>query len=240
MFFSNEVGIPFESFSLLHLLLFVFIAIGVTAIVLLRDNLRSWRFERRLAIGLASFALLWEFALYAWKVGNGIWTWDDGLPLGLCGLTLYLGMFAMFFHNKKAFLIGYFWTWGAIASVLFPDIGFSYDRFRFYQFMFGHMFFFFLYMYMIFVYRWVPSWKDYLRSLVILFVIGMIFLVVSHLTDTNLMFMVESEGTPLSMFEGGSYLWYVTGTIGLSAVVMAVWMLPFQLQATLLKQKVNQ
>ena len=70
----------------------------------------------------ASFALLWELALYAWKIGNHIWTWDDGLPLSLCGMTLYIAIAAMYKKDFKLFEIGYYWTFGAVASVLFPDI----------------------------------------------------------------------------------------------------------------------
>jgi hypothetical integral membrane protein (TIGR02206 family) len=229
MFFSDTVGLVFEPFGFLHIVLFIFVALGVFMIVCFKDRIAQWKHERILAISMASFALLWEISLYLWKIGNGLWTWDDGLPLGLCGMTLYVAMVAMSFHKKSWFEVGYYWTWGAIASVLFPDIPYSFDRFRFYQFMFGHMFFFFMYVYMIAVYRWIPTWKSWRKSVGILFVITLFYILLSNLTDTNIMFMREADGTPLSIFEGGSYLFYVSGVIGLAIILMTLWQLPWEL-----------
>jgi hypothetical integral membrane protein (TIGR02206 family) len=227
MFFSDVVGIEFEPFSVVHYLLFLFIITGSILIFVFRERLRHSPYERRIAIGIATFAFLWEIALYTWKIANGLWTWDGGLPLGLCGMTLYIAIFAMYFKRYQLFEIGYYWTWGAIASVLFPDIPFSYDRFRFYQFMFGHMLFFFMFLYMIFVYQWYPTWRSFKKSVIALSIITAIFTLVSNITDTNLMFMKESEGTPLSMFEGGPYALYVLGVVGLALVVMFVWHIPW-------------
>ncbi len=227
MFFSDKVGIAFKPFGILHFSLFILIIAGVLLLYIFREQIRSFRYERRLAKGMALFALFWEFSLYAWHVGNGHYDWAEILPIGLCGFTLYLGMTALFFRKKAVFEIGYFWTWGAIASVLFPDISYSLDRFRFYQFMIGHMFFFIMYMYMIFVYRWVPTWTSWRRSVLALSAVTLILIILSNLTHRNLMFMLNSEGTPLSMFEGHGYALYLLGVIGLSVAVMAVWYIPF-------------
>ncbi len=237
MFFSDQVGLEFVPFGWLHILLLVLVIAGGVTIFLLRERIRSSPNERRIAIAMASFALLWELGLYAWKVGNGIWTWDDGLPLGLCGLTLYLAIAAIFFKRFGLFEIGYYWTWGAIASVLFPDIAYSVDRFRFYQFMFGHMFFFFMYLYMIFVYQWYPTWRSWRKSGVTLGIITVILIIAANVTNTNLNFMLEAEDTPLTMFEGGSYLIYLLGTISLSVAIMTVWHLPWMIYHR--KQKAN-
>lgn len=227
MFFTDEVGLIFEPFGWLHISLFIIVITGVLLIVYFRKVLRNHPKERTIAIVIASFAFVWEIGLYAWKIGNGLWSWDDGLPLGLCGLTLYVAIFAMYFKKFSLFEIGYYWTWGAIASVLFPDILYSIDRFRFYQFMFGHMFFFFMFVYMIAVYQWYPTWKSWRKSVLTLSLITVILTITSFITDTNLMFMRESEGTPLELFEGGPYIFYFIGVVGLAFIIMTVWQLPW-------------
>lgn len=239
MFFSDTLGRVFEPFSLLHLLLFVLIVLGVGLIFLFRKKIRQSRHERLIAKGMALFALFWEFSLYAWKLANGNRDWADILPIGLCAFTLYVGMFALFFKKKTAFEIGYFWTWGALASVLFPDISYSWDRFRFYQFMFGHMFFFFMYMYMIFVYRWYPTIKSWRKSVITLFSLTLVLIAVSNLTDKNLMFMLNGEDTPFQIFEGHGYFLYLVQVIGLSLVLMTVWYLPFYFVHKLQKEGVR-
>lgn len=237
MFFSDVVGVEFEAFGLLHILFFILTLGGSLLIFIKRDWIRNHPKERWIAISLATIALALEIGLYIWTVAHGRWTWDGGIPFfSLCGMTLYLGIAATYTKSYKIFEIGYFWTWGAIASVLFPDIPYSFDRFRFYQFMIGHMMFFFLFLYMIFVYQWRPTWKSFQKSTLVLFVIAVIYTVLSNLTNTNLMFMAESDGTPLSMFEGGAYIWYLIGTVGLSFAVMAVWMVPFHFTAPKSKQ----
>ncbi|MBN2540089.1 MAG: TIGR02206 family membrane protein [Bacilli bacterium] len=229
MFFSDDVGVVFEPFSLLHCLLFVLILIGIVLLYVFRDKIANYKHERRIAKSMALFALFWEFSLYAWKLGNGITDWADVLPIGLCAYTLFVGMYSLFFKNKTTFAIGYFWTWGAMASVLFPDIAFSYDRFRFYQFMIGHMFFFFMYIYMIFVYKWYPTWKNLKQSIVVLIGITALMILFSQLTQRNLMFMLNSEGTPFEIFEGGGYLLYLLGVIATAVTMMFIWFLPFWL-----------
>lgn len=227
MFFSDQVGIEFEPFSFVHILLFIFILVGSIFIIVFRNRIRHFKYERQLAIGIATFALLWEIALYTWIAVHGNWSWGENLPLGLCGMTLYVAIFAMYYRKFELFQIGYYWTWGAIASVLFPDILYSYDRFRFYQFMFGHMLFFFMYLYMIFVYQWYPTWKSWRKSIITLSIITVILTIASFATNSNLMFLRESEGTPLSMFEGGPYIFYLIGTITLALTVMTTWHIPW-------------
>lgn len=227
MFFSDEVGHVFEPFSFLHYLLFIFIIVGIVLLYIFRSKIRENKHERKIAKGMALFALLWEFSLYVWKIFNGESHWSELLPIGLCAFTLFLGMYALFFKNKTIFEIGYFWTWGALASVLFPDISYSFDRFRFYQFMIGHMFFFFMYIYMIFVYEWYPTIKSWKKSVITLIGITFLLIIISNLTSENLMFMLESDGTPFSMFEGHGYFIYLLGVIVLAFVLTLIWYVPF-------------
>lgn len=229
MFFSDTVGEVFEAFSFLHILLFIVTIIGITLIIVFRKKIQAYKYERTIAKGMAVFALLWEFSLYAWKIGNGETALVEILPIGLCGFTLYLGIIALFFKKFGVFEIGYFWFWGALASILFPDIAYSFDRFRFYQFMIGHMFFFFMYMYMIFVYKWYPTWKSWRKSVIALITVVIILIVLSNSLNENLMFMLESEGTPFSIFEGHGYAIYLIGVIALSFAIIFVWFTPFLL-----------
>ena len=229
MFFSDDVGIEFSAFSFVHILLFIGIILGSTLIFIFRKRIREWKHERQFAKTVAILAFVWELLLYLWYIVNGIWTPEHSLPIGLCAFVLYIGIFSLYFKNYKLFAVGYFWTWGAIASVLFPDIAFSYDRFRFYQFMLGHMNFFWMFLYMIFVYKWYPNWQDWKRSCITLSIIVLILIITSNITNANLMFMLRSDGTPFEIFEGYGYAVYLIGVISLSFIVIFIWFLPFML-----------
>lgn len=226
MFFSNETGVVFEAFSFLHILLFVFTILGILFIYFNREKIRNHEKERNIAKGMAIFALIWELGLKAWQIYHG----DNPLgilPIGLCAFTLYFGMYALFFKSRTAFSIAYLWSWGAILSVLFPDISYSYDRYRFYQFMIGHMFFFFMYMYMLFVYKWYPNKKDWIRSIIVLLSITIILIILSNIMDYNFMYMLDSDGTPFSMFEGHGYYLYLLQVIISAIILITIWYIPF-------------
>lgn len=227
MFFSDEVGMVFKPWGFLHYMLFLYVIGGSVLIYLFSERLRQFPHERRVAQSMAALALLLELSLYIWHLGNGHTDWAKILPIGLCGFTLYLGIISLFFKNKTLFEIGYFWTGGAIASVLFPDISHSLDRFRFYQFQLGHMIIFFMYLYMIFVYRWYPTWRSWRKSLGTLIPISVLLIIISNLTQKNLMFMLRSDGTPLEIFEGYGYAIYLLGTISLSIAIITIWYIPF-------------
>ncbi len=226
MFFSDKVGIEFQSFSFIHILLFIFVIVGAILIFVFREKIRKYEHERRIMKIIAIIALLWEFGLYAWYIFNGTWEWDQNLPIGLCAFTLYIGIFALYFKKFSLFEIGYFWSWGAIASVLFPDILYSYDRYRFYQFMLGHINFFLMYLYMIFIYKWYPTIRSYKKSAITLILIVAVLLVTGIVTDTNLMFLRESEGTPFEIFEGNGPTVYLVLVMISAAALMLLWYTP--------------
>ncbi len=228
-FFSDDIGLIFEPYNGIHLALILLVILGVVLIFRYRNSLRVYKYERRVAKIIAVSALIWEISLYAWFIGNGIWTVEHSLPIGLCAFTLYLAIFALYFKKYSLFAIGYFWTWGAIASVLFPDIPYSIDRFRFYQFMFGHLNFFFMYIYMIFVYKWYPTFSDWKKSCITLTIIVFILIATSNIFDINFMFMLNGAGTPFEVFEPFGYLGYLIGVILLSFSIIYIWYIPFMI-----------
>jgi len=228
-FFSNTVGRELSWFSIEHIALFVFVIIGAILIITFRTQIRNYKHERKVAKIVAIAAFLWEIALYLWMAGNGEYTIPHSLPIGLCAFTLYIGIFALYFKNFGLFEIGYFWTWGAIASILFPDILYSVDRFRFYQFTLGHINFFLMFIYMIFVYQWYPTWKSWKKSCITLTIIVFILIIASNITNENLMYMLNADDTPFSMFEGNGYFLYLLGVISMSFGIIFVWFTPFML-----------
>ncbi|AIO19183.1 Integral membrane protein [Candidatus Izimaplasma bacterium HR1] len=226
-FFSDEVGIKLVPFNAIHLMLFVFVIVGCILIYVYREKLRNYKHERKVAKTVALLAFFWEMGLYLWFILNGIWTWEHSLPISLCAFTLFIGIFALYFKKYELFAIGYFWTWGALASVLFPDIEFSVDRYRFYQFMIGHVNFFLMFVYMIFVYKWYPTWKDWRKSCIALSIIVGILIIASNASGANLMFMLNGADSPFEMFEQFGYFGYLVGVILMSFGIILIWFIPF-------------
>lgn len=225
-FFSSSIGNEFVEFGFLHFLMLFTLFFVPVILYKFKDKIRQSKNEKKLRYTLASIGIFFEVSLYIWILINVGWNWAENLPfLSLCGLSLYLGIAMMFTKSYRIFEIGYFWSVGAIVSVLFPDIVYSFDRYRFYQFMFGHMIFFYMYMYMLFVHNFIPTIKSLGKSSLILFIYCMIMLVPNTLLHTNALFLKESEGTPFELFEGGPYILYLIGVILTAATVFYVWYL---------------
>jgi uncharacterized membrane protein YwaF len=152
----------------------------------------------------------------------------------VCFLSLAMGVWVMFTMSKTVFDIGYFWAIGGVVSVLFPDIPFGPDRFRFYQFLFSHMFFFLMFMYMLFVHRYRPDFRSFVKSLVILFVFSFVFVLpLDWLTDANFLFFVSPDGTPFEIVWGHGYLLYYVGIFVFGLAVLIVWYVPIYILNTI-------
>ena len=224
MFFDFEHGMELKVFGIYHNLMLLFM-IGIIALIYIyRLKIRNYKYEKRIRYGIAGTAILAELSLYIWIVSHGEWVWLSDIPFGaLCGLTLYIGIIAMFSKSYKLFEIGFFWTFGALASLLFPDILHSVDRFRFYQFMLNHGLMFIMFVYMLMVLNFIPTFKSLLRSAGVLLSIVIIYLVLHPIIDVNYLFLVESEGTPFEIFEGGSQFFYVIGVMLSAILFMSIW-----------------
>ena len=226
MFFSHEVGMEFQEFGFGHIMTIVITIVGLVLLFIYRKQLKDFKYEKQLRWGIAIFAFVWEIGLYIFRLTeNPVPPWNDIVPFGsLCGITLYVGIAILMTKSYKLYEIGYFWTWGAIASLLFPDIPYSFDRYRFYQFMIGHAFFFYMFAYMMFVHNFIPTFKSYLKSAATLFTITIVYIGVNALLNVNFLFLSESEGTPFEIFEFGSKFLYIVLVIITAAVVMFAWL----------------
>lgn len=221
------MGIPLKPFDIYHILSLSAVILVVVSIYLFRDKLYHWKHEKAFRYTLGSFGIVWEIALHYWQFVHGIWTWADSAPIGLCSISLALGIYVIFTRSFPVFEIGYFWAIGGVVSILFPDIPYGPDRFRFYQYVLGHLNFFAMFMYMLFVHRYYPNSQSFKKSLLYLvFIVFIIVLPLNWLTDANFLFLIRADGTPFEIFEGHGYLLYLTGVIILSIIVMYVWYLP--------------
>jgi len=231
-FFSATVGIQLEPYDVYHLASLALIVVTVFLIYRYREAFRTWKHEQVFRYGLACFMIAWELALHAWQIGNGIWTWADSAPFALCGFSLGLGIYVLFTRSFRVFEIGYFWAIGGVASILFPDIPFGPDRFRFYQYMLGHLMFFAMFMYMLFIHEYYPNFQSLKRSMLYLIILVFGFILpLNVFTDANFMFVMEADGTPFEIFEGHGYPLYLTGVVALGLAVMFAWYLPLKFLA---------
>lgn len=193
----------------------------------LKDKIKASGHDKTIRYTLGTIGIVSELSLQLWIFLNGNWTFQENLPIGICAFSLYLGIFVMFTKNWKVFEIGYFWAIGGVLSVIFPDILYGPDRFRYYIYLVIHMTFFFMYMYMMFVHDYVPTFKSFRKSFVLLLAVVLVFIVpINLIFETNFMYLLEPGDTPFTLFENPNYFLYLTGCILLSMMGMTIWYSP--------------
>lgn len=237
MFFSHDKGIPFVEFGFAHLItLFIFV-LGIVLMYVFRDKIRNLTYESKIPIIFGLFILVWEIGLYIFLLTDPQdLGFRDIFPLtSLCGITVYFGVVLGLTKNYRVYEIGFFFTFGAIASLLFPDSGYGYNRYRYYQFIIGHAGFFYMFMYMMFVHNYIPTIKSYWKSVGVLFSITVVYLIINPIFDLNGFFLSDSDGTPFEIFELGSRFIYVLLVILFAIGIMYVWYLLAKLYQKLSK-----
>lgn len=227
MFFTDTLGIEMAMFSPWHLLQIVITAVVVYLIYRYRHQLHDYKHEKTLRYVLASVLIVLELSSHLWKLYNGTWEWQHSLPLDLCAINIYAAIILFFTKSRKLFNIVYFWGFGALLSVLFPDMSYGPDRWRYYQFFYAHMMFLWMYLYLIFVHDFRPNRKQFLISCGILFVLAIgIVLPINLWLGENYMFVVRSDGTPLYLIEGFGQFVYTAGTVLVIFGVASIWYAP--------------
>ena len=224
MFFSDEVGIKMTMFSPWHLLQIVLTFVVVYLIIRYRRQLKEYKYEHVLRYVIAGILLTFEISIHLWHIGNNTWDLKHMLPLDLCAINIYLSIYLIASKNEKLFYVIYFWGFGAVLSVFFPDIEFGPDRYRYYQFFFAHMMFWWIYMYMIFVHDYRPTLQHFVRSCIYLFILAIfIVLPINIWLGENYMFVVRGEGTPLEILEPLGQFLYTSLTVVVIFIVACIW-----------------
>lgn len=229
-FFSADVNVMFEPYGVWHLLILGIVFVAVLMLFLFRKTIRASRHETVIRMTFGVMGILFEVSLHLWSLFNGIWTYQDNFPLAICFFSLAMGVYVMFTKSRSVFEIGYYWAIGGFVSLLFPDIPFGPDRFRFYQFLLSHMLFFLMFMYMLFVHRYRPTGRGFIKSFLWLFVISYgIILPIDWLTNANFLFFVTPDGTPFEIVWGYGYPLYLVGIFFFTLGVLLVWYAPIHL-----------
>jgi len=204
-------------------------------IVVFRRSLREPSRERRVLLAATLIAVGMEITLHACEYFSIPWHafLRSLIPLELCAITLWLAVTLCLTKNRVVFELLYFWSIGAVASLVFAnDDGAGPDRFRYYQYFGTHG-----YTILVIVYfAGVRGYRVNLRSLArAAAILGPLSLAVRGLDlafaappwEFNYMYLLRPPevSTPLESFGGG---WgYYAAFVALSAVLMSLAWLPW-------------
>ena len=228
-FFSHTIGIEFKEWGIYHFIPLTLIIVGVLLIYHFRNEIRDSKNEKYFRYTLGTIGIVAELSLQIWKITGGEYGLDK-LPIGICSFSLFMSIYVMFTKSYKVYEIAYFWAIGGVLSILFPDILYGPDRYRYYEYVIGHTSFFFMVMYMLFVHDYIPTFKSFKKSFLLLLGVVLVFIIpFNNIFDTNYMYLLEPGDTPFGIFWGNGYFLYLVGCIILSMIVLTIWYLPIVL-----------
>lgn len=123
LFRSTEDGTPFHMFGPVHIALLAISVLLLVGIVASRDFINAHTRARRtieisVGVGLLTFQALY----YIWFAGTGLYTMSTALPLYTCRVASILGPIALFTHNKPLKVLGVYWGFYALSTLIVPDM----------------------------------------------------------------------------------------------------------------------
>lgn len=192
MFFSYyDIGVGFKVFSVQHLLAsMVFALLPCWLAWRYRHSLANWRHEKVIRNVVGISILIVEFSLYAWYVFAGkVTDWRPIVPTSLCGLTIYLGAYAMITLDRRIAPVVYYYAFGAFFSFIFVELEHGYDRYRFYNYFILHGFILISTVYFHAVHRIPYDVKALRRSILILTPVLIASVVLNPMLDANFFYM---------------------------------------------------
>ena len=139
MFFSKIYGEYFVPFGLLHIFLLIITFIPIILIYIYQDSLTNKPINKHLPKIFATILLVNQIIFYVGYLLAGNFELSKDLPLHYCYITGYLYIYMLYFNKTKMFSWLYYSVFMCtLASIIWMDIGNSYDRYIFYKFFIAH------------------------------------------------------------------------------------------------------
>lgn len=200
-FFGAGETVEFKNFTFAHFLPILFMIGVIILIYKFRNQLRDYKHEDRIRLGLGLLLIITEMS-YFWRL-VGIESLNanpvDHLPITICGWAIIFSSFMVVSKSQSLFDIVYFWVFaGSTFGLLTPTV-ITYTgptRFRYYQFWLEHISGFIVIFYMIFVHNFRPNWKSMLKSYILLIVLAIVAIVANNiLPGANYLYVARPEDT---------------------------------------------
>ena len=149
------------------------------------------------------------------------------LPLHICGVALFVVVFALLRRNQILYEIGYFWgIVGTLNAVITPQLGVGFPHYRFFQYFIVHGGIVVSVLFATWGLRMRPTLKGLLRSFLLANLYMVVIAGVNLLLKSNYMFICEPPYTK-SPFFFAPWPWYILILDGVALVLFFVVYSPF-------------
>ena len=190
----ENVPSEFQLFSVAHIITIIISLLVIYIFFRYIEKIKDTKYELLTRYGLAILMLYTSFYIIVYAYING-YPWYKYLPEATCGYAAFLGAYAIITKNRFAFLLTFFYGWGAFTSIFAPNIQEGITRYYFYQFYIRHIFIVLIPLYMIKVDGFKLRVKDNLVYIVVTLPASLIGLLISYLVNNpdelNMFYMLQ-------------------------------------------------
>ena len=221
----NEAFQGFTWFGLSHLLAFLWIVISIVCIVLFKNKI-SDKTDLYIRRSVAVIMIVLEWTFYTWSLSRGGFQ-TSLLPLGVCAISMYVTAYTLWTKNEKTFKIIFPWAIsGALLSLIIADLGYNFPHFRFIHYFGNHGLFFLGNIYLLLVAKFKFTYKDLLKSSLILLIYAIVIYPLNFLLGSNHLFLREipHEVAPLYGFLGD--FWVIGFMVSIALLFQLIYV-PF-------------
>ncbi len=199
MIFFDERYATFEMFSLAHLFAILFLVLLFVLMMVFKNKI-SDKVDLWLRRSVAVLMVSMEWTFYAWALKDGIFQ-ASLLPMGMCAISMYTTAIALWTKSEKVFKFIYPWAIiGSLLSLIVADQPYVFPHFRYIHYFGNHGLFLLGNLYLLKVHRFKFTYKDMLKSSLILFIYSLIVYPINFLIDTNHLFLRELPAEVVFMF----------------------------------------
>jgi hypothetical integral membrane protein (TIGR02206 family) len=227
--FSPDRMLDFQLFSLAHLLtLFVFVLLiaGLIYCFVKRTHIK-W-----IGTILVCTLSISEISYQIWSVTNGIWSFQSTLPLHLCSISTFIGIYLYFKRNSRLFyLFLYIGFIPPILAIITPDNPYAFPHYRYIKYFLHHMAIPLMVLYLFFYDQYPLRKRSILYGLGLVNCLALPIFILNKLSGSNYFFLAgPPEGnTPLSWF--GEGIIYIVSLEFAAIIVFSINYLLFKLLA---------
>ncbi len=208
-------GIPeFSMFSGTHIIAIIIMIIIVITATYFFMKIKQGKTENVIRYFIGIIMLLSNITIFLYAYNNHL-NWYHYVPEATCGWAVYFGAFTMLTKNRTMFVLTLYWSYGAILTMIGPNVLEGPDRYNFYQFQLRHILIIIVPIYMMIVHKYKIQKQDFkiyfFITLVMAIIGGIVSLVVNEPDSLNMFYMVKPgmNGTPLSWIYDKNYYIYV-------------------------------
>lgn len=225
----SEQFLGFEWLGLAHIGALVVVMILFILMMIFKKGItmKSDRYIRRC---VAVLMILMEWIFYAWSLLRGGFQ-TSLLPFGVCAISMYVTAFALWFQSEHVFKVIFPWAiTGALISLVVADLNYTFPHFRYIHYFGNHGLFLLGNLYLLIVSGYRFTYKDLLRSSLILLIYAAIMYPINYLLDSNHLFLreVPHEVAPMYAFLGD--FWVIGFVISIAILFQLIYVGTFLYQ----------